>query len=151
MTTSTELNPENKCAHLVNTSDVKLPNLEEMFDMQLQLQRFLLTKKEDCFDYDNATFKERVDEITVQWRNITLEFAELLERLPFKEWKTYSPEQLEDWLNTPEGLEVKFEYTDMWHFFMNIGLLLKVGGEEFRKLYYLKNKENIDRQESGRY
>jgi hypothetical protein len=142
-----ELNPENKCSHLLN-EEAQLPSIEEMFNMQLNLQKFLSARgKSIC--YETASFKERVDAITTQWRNITLEFAELLERLPFKEWKNYSPEQLENFLNEEEKLEVLFEYIDMWHFFMNIGLLLKIDGETFKKLYYLKNKENFDRQNRG--
>ena len=58
----------------------------------------------------------------------------------------------EDWekaLSGEELLETKFEYVDMFHFFMNIGLLLGIDGNELAELYYLKNKENFARQERG--
>lgn len=142
-----EHNPENKCSHLFQ--DAKLENpLHEMFEMQLSLQRkyFKLGKG---LDYDNATFKERVNEITVQWRNFTTEMTELLERLPFKEWKTYTPEQLAGYVDEEHRLETEFEYIDAFHFFMNIGLLLDITPERFISLYVAKNQENFDRQARG--
>lgn len=140
------LNPENTCAHLVK-EEAQLPTVEEMFAMQLQLQKFLAAKGKSI-NYETATFKERVECISAQWRNMTLEFAELLERLPFKEWKTYTPEQLAG-LSEEDQIEVDMEFIDMWHFMMNIGLLIGMNGEKFRKYYYLKNKENFDRQNRG--
>jgi dimeric dUTPase (all-alpha-NTP-PPase superfamily) len=88
-----------------------------------------------------------VADITTQWRNLTLEFAELLERLPYKEWRTYTTEQRE--LSKEELLEVKYEYIDMFHFFLNIGISLGIDGVEFEKLYVTKNKENFNRQNRG--
>lgn len=142
------MNPENKCSHLYNSPLDKLPNLEEMFEMQLNLQ-YHLAKKGKGIDYDQATFKEKVDQITKEWRNISLEFAELLERLPFKEWKTYTPEELAGFQTEEEKLETWYEYIDIFHFFMNIGLLLGIDGPTFKKLYATKNKENFDRQKRG--
>lgn len=120
--------------------------LVQMFELQRSLQDHL-ARKGRALDFDSATFTERVNEITTQWRNLTLEFAELLERLPYKEWKTYTTEQRE--LTPEELLEVKYEYIDMFHFFLNIGLCLGVTGEEFEKLYLTKNKENFNRQSRG--
>ena len=143
------LNPENKCSHLFNQEVEKLENpVVDMFNMQLSLQRHL-AEKGRAVDYDNASFKEKVDDVTVQWRNLTLEFAELVERLPFKEWKTYPEDRLSDYLNEEDKLEVYYEYIDMFHFFMNIGLALGIDGETFEKLYTTKNKENFDRQARG--
>lgn len=117
-----------------------------MFELQRRLQDHL-ARKGRAIDLDKATFTEKVREITTQWRNLTLEFAELLERLPYKEWKTYTTEQRE--LSDEEMLEVKYEYIDMFHFFLNIGLCLGVTGEEFEKLYLTKNQENFNRQNRG--
>lgn len=99
-------------------------------------------------DYKGATFKGCVDDISVQWRNMTLEFAELLERLPFKEWKTYTPEQLAG-MTEDQKLETWYEYADMFHFFINIGLALGIDGDTLEKLYVTKNAENFDRQKRG--
>ena len=142
------LNPENKCAHLFE--DVpKLNNpVVDMFNMQKQLQLHL-AEKGRAVNYDTATHKERVDDISAQWRNLTLEFAELLERLPFKEWKTYPEDVLNGFKDDEDMLETYYEYIDMFHFFMNIGLALGIDGDTFEKLYVTKNKENFDRQARG--
>ena len=142
------LNPENKCADLFKD----VPKLEnpvvDMFNMQRSLQDRLASTGR-ALDLSKATHKQKVDDISVQWRNMTLEFAELVERLPFKEWKTYSPEVLEGFKDEEDMLETYYEYIDMFHFFMNIGLALGIDGETFEKLYITKNKENFDRQARG--
>jgi dimeric dUTPase (all-alpha-NTP-PPase superfamily) len=139
------LNPD---AHLFEN----VPRLEnpvvDMFNMQLSLQKHL-AEKGRALDYDNASFKERVNDISVQWRNMNLEMAELLERLPFKEWKTYPEETLNGFKDDEDMLETYYEYIDVFHFFMNVGLALGIDGETFERLYVTKNKENFDRQERG--
>lgn len=143
------LNPENKCSHLFDKNLPKLDNpVVDMFKMQLSLQKHL-AEKGRSIDYESADFKTRVDDISKQWRNISLEFAELLERLPFKEWRTYTPEQLAGFKDEADMLETYYEYIDMFHFFMNIGLALGIDGDTFEKLYVSKNKENFDRQARG--
>lgn len=116
--------------------------------MQLSLQNHLADKGK-ALRYETASFKERVDDITRQWRNINLEMAELIERLPFKEWKSYTQEQRADFASEEERLEILYEYIDVFHFFMNVGLALGVDGETFKRLYATKNKENFDRQARG--
>ncbi len=142
-----DINPENKCSHLFK-QDVKLPTIEEMFKMQKSLQDHLAAKGK-AIDYDNASFKDKVNDISTQWRNMNLEMAELLERLPFKEWKTYPEDRLMGFNGEEDMLETYYEYIDVFHFFMNVGLALGIDGETFRKLYATKNKENFDRQERG--
>lgn len=142
------LNPENKCSHLFSQEITISPDIEKMFKMQKSLQDYVADKGKGL-DFDAATFKDKVDQITKEWRNLTCEFAELLERLPFKEWKSYSPEQLNGFVSEEEKLEIWYEYIDMFHFYMNIGLLLGIDGETFKKLYATKNKENFDRQDRG--
>ena len=122
--------------------------LVQIFKMQEQLQDFL-AKKGRAIDYRSASFKDRVDDITIQWRNMNTEMTELLDRLPWKEWKTYSDEQLTDFIDDEHMLEVYYEYVDVFHFFVNVGLALGIDGEILEKLYYTKNKENFDRQDRG--
>ena len=143
------LNPENKCSSLFKEDVPKLSNpIVDMFKMQASLQRHL-AEKGRALDYDNATFKQRVDDISKQWRNMNLEMSELLERLPYKEWKTYPLESLEGFKNDEDKLETFYEYIDVFHFFMNVGLALGIDGDTFEKLYITKNKENFDRQARG--
>lgn len=142
------MNGENKCSHLLK--DVKrLENpVIDMFNMQASLQKHL-AEKGRAVDYATASFKERVNDISVQWRNMNMEMTELLERLPWKEWKTYSDNQLNDFESEEARIETLYEYIDMFHFFMNIGLALGIDGDMFEKLYVTKNQENFDRQERG--
>lgn len=143
------LNPENKCSSLFKEDVPKLSNpVVDMFKMQASLQRHL-AEKDRALDYDNATFQQRVDDITIQWRNMNLEMSELLERLPYKRWKTYPPERLEGFKDDEDKLETFYEYIDVFHFFMNVGLALGIDGDTFEKLYVTKNKENFDRQARG--
>ena len=142
------LNPENKCAHLFNDVPKLNDSIVDMFELQRSLQD-KLAKTGRALDLDKATHKERVDDISVQWRNMTLEFAELLERLPFKEWKTYPEATLAGFKDDEDMLETYYEYIDMFHFFMNIGLALGIDGATFEKLYVTKNQENFDRQARG--
>lgn len=143
------MNSENKCSQLFNEDIPKLPNpVVDMFKMQLSLQNHL-AEKGRAVNYETASFKERVDDISVQWRNMNMEMTELLERLPWKEWKSYSPEQLANFESDEAKLETFYEFIDVWHFFMNIGLALGIDGETFEKLYITKNKENFDRQARG--
>lgn len=143
------LNPENKCAKLFEQDvDLTKITIEAMFEMQRRLQENLAFKGK-ALNYDEATFMARVRDIDKQWRNMTLEFAELMERLPYKEWKTYPEGVKLDFQSEEQRLEILYEYIDMFHFFMNMGLALGMDGELFKKLYATKNKENFDRQARG--
>lgn len=143
------LNPENKCSHLYEQEvDLTSVTLDKMFEMQKHLQDSLAFKGR-ALNYDEATFAQRVRDVTTQWRNMNLEMSELLERLPYKEWKTYTDEQKAGFTSEEQRLEVLYEYIDVFHFFMNVGLALGIDGETFRRLYATKNKENHDRQARG--
>lgn len=143
------INPENKCSHLFSQEvDLQRMTIKTMFEMQKSLQDHL-AEKGKALNYDTAHFMDRVHDITVQWRNMNLEMAELIERLPFKEWKSYTAEQEEGFASEEDKLEVFYEYIDVFHFFMNVGLALGIDGDTFKRLYATKNKENFDRQARG--
>lgn len=44
---------------------------------------------------------------------------------------------------------LKYEYVDMFHFFINWGLMIGIGGQELLDMYAIKNAENFDRQRRG--
>ena len=53
-------------------------------------------------------------------------------------------------MHAPNELkELKFEVIDMWHFFMNMMLGLRISSRELFTYYYYKNLENIRRYNSG--
>lgn len=141
------MHSENKCAKLFNEPTDEA-TIEQMFEMQASLQKFLAVNGKGV-DYSSADFKTRVDDITKQWRNMNTEMTELLDRLPWKEWKTYSPDQLRDFASDEAKLETWYEAVDVFHFFLNVCLALGIDGKTFVKLYTTKNKENFDRQKRG--
>ena len=144
-----EVNPENKCAQLWNedigANQVFDPVdwLHQIFEVQSSLQKRVGT------DPAEMDFPDRVNFIKENWNFLTCEYAELLERLPFKTWKKYTPEQLAGFTDEEHKLEVWYEWCDMLHFFVNIGLCLGINGQTAFKLYYTKNKENFARQDRG--
>lgn len=137
------LNKENKCASLKVDDMYKNQKcaLLTMFEMQKNFQ--IRCGK----DPDKMSFKERVDQITIHWRNMNCEMSELLERLPFKEWKNYTSDQLSGWISEEQKLETFFEYIDLIHFVMNIGIYLGLDARQIFNLYVSKNKENFARQD----
>lgn len=141
------MNPENKCAQLM-TDNVPDISITDMLNMQKKLQDFYAAKGR-AVNLDTASFKEKVNDVTVQFRNFSSEFIELINNLPHKEWKTYSPEQLAGFTSEEHKLESQYEVIDMFHFFLNMCLLMDIDGPTFQKLYYTKNKENFDRQARG--
>lgn len=138
------MNPENKCAHLFN-QDVPDPEdkLEAIMNMQSDLQ------KRYGKDPKDWTLLRRVEGIKENFHHLCMEYAELMERLPHKHWKTYSEAEKLTYINEEQKLEIWYEWCDMFHFFINMGLLLGIKPEDAFRLYATKNKENFDRQDRG--
>ena len=91
------------------------------------------------------------------------EFREVVDalpgmNLPEKErsalWKKWKANHLKlrdkdiSELEPNELKELKFELIDMWHFFMNMMLGLRISSKELFTYYYYKNLENIRRYNS---
>jgi len=141
----------NKCSQLFNSElglnyDTQI--IYSMFKLQRDLQNKLGASGRGL-DYDKSTFIDKVNQIALEWKNINLEMAELVERLPHKSWKSYTDVQKTGWENEEQKLETWYEYIDVFHFFLNVGLLLGIGADDFVKLYLTKNAENFDRQKRG--
>ena len=142
-----ELNQENKCAQLysaeISPEALNQNPLKLIFEMQNALQLRLGQ------DFSKLPLNERCELIKDNWTYLTTEFTELIERLPFKHWKKYTDEQKADFISEEQKLETWYEWCDMLHFFVNIGLLLGIDHDAAFKLYYTKNKENFARQDRG--
>lgn len=70
----------------------------------------------------------------------------------WKPWKSKHKEAMARSLKdlTPEELlELKFEWIDQLHFFLNIGLAIGMTPQETYNMYYSKNKENRARQQKA--
>ena len=68
----------------------------------------------------------------------------------WKNWKSKHKEAMDRSLNdlTPaELLELKYEWIDILHFFINQGLAIGLTPKEIYNMYYAKNKHNRERQQ----
>lgn len=145
-------------------------NGEQYFDRMINMQRSLQTKlaKEkpemNLNPNELDTAGKVVDWMRTQKDCIDDEFRELLTSLGgmsngekdasgiWKAWKSNNLEKratLISDLSPEDQLEIKFEYIDIIHFVINLQLALGMDSQELFELYYLKNKENFDRQNTG--
>ncbi|ADG59953.1 gp56 dCTPase [Acinetobacter phage Acj9] len=167
----------NQCSQLVDGIDAARQeaenirfNGEQYLDSMIAMQRALQTKlaleKPDRNANPNnlATAGDQIDWMRKQWDCLSDEFRELLTSFGgmssgekdasgvWKDWKANNLEKratlIKD-LSAEDQLEIKFELVDMAHFFLNMVLALDMDAEELFELYYLKNKENFDRQNNG--
>ena len=134
-----------ECANMYKK--IKLPfqicRLQQIWKLQESLQK----EMEERGNADYTTETGKMEEITKQWRNLTIEFGEMMQSLPYKEWKNNDREYKD--FTPEEKLEVEFEYVDMFHFFINIGIALGLDYHKVYELYVAKNRENFDRQHRG--
>lgn len=137
---------KNRCSHLMPESMPLLPSEDswkKMYEAQAILQerlgRSALSRSSDM--------QKKCLMIMEEIYHINAEFAEMMDRLPYKHWKKYEGRQKEDWESEDQRTETLFEYVDALHFFMNIGLILGFSLEEVFYYYECKNKENHGRQD----
>jgi dimeric dUTPase (all-alpha-NTP-PPase superfamily) len=143
-----KLNPENKCADLMPQLDEPLPDedaLKTIYEMQKSLQERLGQLEK----YRAANMQQKTEYVKDNIIHIMVELSELLERLPFKHWKTYSTLMKETWVDDEQRAETLFEFIDVLHFFMNIPIILGFSPEEIFHCYLAKNKENFRRQDNN--
>lgn len=167
----------NECASLVEgiesarqESENIRSNGKQYLDSMLGMQRALQTKlaiekpEMNLNPNDIDTAGKTVDWLRTQWDCMSDEFRELLTSLGgmsngekdasgvWKAWKANNLEKratlIKD-LSPEDQLEIKFELIDIWHFFLNMNVALGLDSQEIFELYFLKNKENFDRQNNG--
>ena len=167
----------NQCSQLVNgiedaqkEGESIRSNGEQYIDVMMDMQRALQTKlaiekpEMNLNPQDLDTAGKVVDWMRTQKDCIDDEFRELLTSLGgmsggekdasgvWKAWKANNLQKratLISDLSPEDQLEIKFELIDIWHFFLNMNVALGLDSQEIFELYYLKNKENFDRQNRG--
>lgn len=167
----------NSCANLINDEKIKECNklyedllsegkdpLEYMLDAQNSLQEHLSKTVEGnkCPD-DLSKIGEIYDWLRDNKIALDDEFREVVDALPgmnlpekersalWKKWKANHLKLREkdiSELESNELKELKFELIDMWHFFMNMMLGLRISSKELFTYYYYKNLENLRRYNS---
>ena len=168
----------NSCASLINDEKIKECNklyedllsegkdpLEYMLNAQNSLQVHLSeTVEGNKNPADLKTIGEIYDWLRDNKVALDDEFREVVDALPgmnlpekdrsalWKKWKAnhlkLRQKEISE-LEPNELKELKFELIDMWHFFMNMMLGLKISSKELFTYYYYKNLENIRRYNSG--
>lgn len=141
------LNPENKCAQLWNKEIPELQSGEQSLDKMFKMQSSLQMRLGQ--DFSKMSLEQRTQLIKDNYVYMITEMTELIENLPFKHWKKYSEEQKKDFVSEEQKLETYYEFIDVFHFFLNVGLLLGIDADTAWKLYATKNAENFARQDRG--
>ena len=167
----------NSCANLINDEKIKECNkiysdllsegkdpLEYMLNAQNSLQVHLSeTVEGNKCPNDLSKIGEIYDWLRDNKIALDDEFREVVDALPgmnlpekersalWKKWKANHLKLREkdiSELEPNELKELKFELIDMWHFFMNMMLGLRISSKELFTYYYYKNLENIRRYNS---
>lgn len=97
-------------------------------------------------DYSTERLKNRCTVLTYMHTDYSVEFAELLNRLPFKHWKNYPDITT---LSQEDIDEIYFEVVDMFHFLFTMLLTMGLDAETFYNYYMSKLEENHNRQDRG--
>ena len=167
----------NSCANLINDEKIKECNklyedllskgkdpLEYMLNAQNSLQVHLSkTVEGNKCPNDLSKIGEIYDWLRDNKIALDDEFREVVDALPgmnlpekersalWKKWKANHLKLREkdiSELEPNELKELKFELIDMWHFFLNMMLGLRISSKELFTYYYYKNLENIRRYNS---
>lgn len=156
-------NKDNKLSHL-KVDKKHYPDMELLFNTQRKLQKYLAeTKGRDSMDItqpEKYSLRQLSDWMLRNKHALDDEFSEMMDALggiddgvgsvAWKWWKEghFKKDGIES-LSDNDIKELKMEYVDMLHFFINMGILLGMNGSEVMNMYMAKNKENIKRQEDG--
>lgn len=126
-------------------------------ESQRELQEKIFATKTGeghTFVRDHSRAAETVGELLARMRfnheAYCAEHQEMLDFLPWKEWKTYDLEPVNSVEELGETLtELKFEAVDKLHFLMNDFINLGMTWEDVMVVYATKQAENRARQERG--
>lgn len=117
--------------------------LQAMMEMQKQFQERV------GFNFEQMDVKERCAYIKEMMLWVTDEMSEALHELPFakgwsKKYDSWSDEKIDEQIK-----KFQKEMVDSFHFFMNILLASGMDADSLFDEYIVKNKINIDRQNTG--
>lgn len=114
----------------------------------MMLMQKTLQEKAYGYKFDDMTVKARVDFIKEMSIHATQEIHEMLYELPhFKPWKDYSAMTAEE--EDAALVKAQEEFIDFIHFFLNMGIALKMTPDMIADMYNAKNQENYQRQVEG--
>lgn len=156
-------NTDNKTNHL-DVDNKVYPAIDLLFQTQESLQDYIAEKKglPQPLDISTSNIRNIGEWMLKQKHAFDDEFSEMMDALggiddgigsaAWKWWKDDNKKAnliyLSD-LSDNDLKELKMEYVDMLHFFINMGLFLGMDGSEVMNMYISKNKENIERQKNN--
>jgi dimeric dUTPase (all-alpha-NTP-PPase superfamily) len=118
-----------------------MDKLDSMFEIQNNLQDRLGT-----FD-KIKNLSDQQEFINQMILAIHEEATEIIKKTPYK-----NPQYVKFGWKKTQKMDLamyKMEIIDLWHFVMNLCLVVGMGPEEFYRVYCDKNKENHDRQDNS--
>lgn len=124
----------------------------DVLHQQVMLQARIMLENGKTWDPIATTQAEFLETFRMNVEADLNENAEILDRLPWKEWKSDHRARVADGvaLSDADRLEIKYELVDKLHFLLN--MMIRAGftsWHEVESFYAAKNKENFDRQERG--
>jgi hypothetical protein len=128
--------------------------LELIFNMQKSIQEDVYGYNWDELRETIGTMKQFIDWNEEAIRDEDREFQQALTGIHtypghWKPWKSKHKEAMArpfSALTEDELKELRFEWIDKLHFFMNIGILIGMTPESITDMYVSKNKKNVERQ-----
>lgn len=149
--------PRNECSHLWDKHK-ELAQKRKKENKGNYLETIIKEQKgfqEKYFGirFDSNDMKKRTEYINNNIRNLNIELLELLDTLPYKDWKDYTKKEtrwmlFKDSYKEEEWKETQYEWVDALHFLVNIGLMLDINAEKAFTLYITKVEENKNRQKN---
>lgn len=116
-------------------------NLQELYELQNDLDKFIVAKTTDGKYYINIYHNDKKFFLSDRILALFTEVGEFANATKcFKYWSKKPSESKERLLD---------EYVDMLHFWLSIGNTMKFTPEEVQEAYLKKNKENMERQLNG--
>ena len=156
-------NIDNKLSEL-KVNDVHKVDLENNEDTLANCWNHQKYMQEKVYGYDfsKITIGEIVDFSFMNKHALNDEIGEFMDALggiedgvgnaAWKPWKKSNAsirgKKITDL--TPNDIkELKMEFVDMFHFFMNFGIIIGITPKEVYNMYFAKASENVNRQKQG--
>lgn len=157
-------NKDNKLAKtevLDSHTDDYVKNGADTLEMCWNHQKYM-QEKVYGYDFSTITIGEIVDFCMMNKHAIEDEMGEFMDALggiddgvgnaAWKPWKSANKEirskRIAD-LTEADKKELKMEFVDMFHFFMNFGIIIGMDAREVYNMYFAKAKENVQRQNNS--
>jgi dUTPase len=129
-----------------------VPDGYDPVERERDLQRVIKANRPETLGQATParTIGELLARVRFNMEASVVEWAELLDHLPWKSWKSYGVAKDSAPEAHPELVtEMKFEVVDLLHFLLNCAIALDMDYQELLAIFEAKQQENRRRQEEG--